>query len=93
MDNTSIGNLIESGGVVALAAIVWLELRGLRKDLVGILTKVNDRQHSILERQLVMMDRMDRNDRNDRRLQSCYSAHQRPHSDDYPPERAAGNNS
>jgi hypothetical protein len=56
---SNILTIIESGGVVALAVIVWFELRGLRKDIVSAITVVADKQGKVIEQQATLLERQE----------------------------------
>lgn len=51
--------IVESGGAVALAVVVWSELRALRKDLVASLENVSAKQQRIAEQQTVFLERQE----------------------------------
>ena len=52
--------IIESGGTVALAVVVWFELHGMRNDLRDVLKSIDTHQQHIAETQLIIMDRYER---------------------------------
>ena len=56
-----IATIIESGGVVALAIVVWFELRGFRKDLVTVMKDINGSQQKVSEQQAVILERQAQN--------------------------------
>lgn len=54
-----VAKIIESGGAVALAVVIWAELRLFRKAMVDAMTSMVEKQTQIIERQKVVMEHLD----------------------------------
>lgn len=51
--------LVESGGLVAFAVVIWFELRLFRTGLTKAVSDIGQRQVAIMERQKVIADGID----------------------------------
>lgn len=52
--------IVESGGAVALAVVVWFELRALRKELISSLEHIGDKQQKQAEHHAILLEKQER---------------------------------